>query len=199
MLNFVAISCIFVRLFPRSNRLFAARSVIGEPKGNGTSFARDGGMSRQATVEDLTVDFLVPACLASRYRARLVAVSASEAELRLSFCPSMFRSGDLTACPAEISLVVAVPSVAAAYSRSRARTATAPRSGTSRSRYRRRRRPRAVAQRLSRRKAGGRTRGLRGARRSPARSPRAGRRRLAPLAEAERQLSGRTAPEARAW
>jgi hypothetical protein len=64
------------------------------------------GMSRQATVEDLTVDFLVPACLASRYRARLVAVSASEAELRLSFCPSMFRSGELTACPAEISLIV---------------------------------------------------------------------------------------------
>ena len=64
------------------------------------------GMSRQATVEDLTVDFLVPACLASRYRARLVAVSAAEAELRLSFCPSMFRSGELTACPAEISLIV---------------------------------------------------------------------------------------------
>jgi hypothetical protein len=63
-------------------------------------------MSRQATVEDLTVDFIVPACLASRYRARLVAVSASEAELRLSFCPSMFRSGELTACPAEISLIV---------------------------------------------------------------------------------------------
>jgi hypothetical protein len=77
-----------------------------EPEGNGTWFAEDGGMSRQATVEDLTVDFLVPACLASRYRARLVAVSASEAELQLSFCPSMFRSGDLTACPAEISLVV---------------------------------------------------------------------------------------------
>jgi len=63
-------------------------------------------MSRQAIVEDLTVDFIVPACLASRYRARLVAVSASEAELRLSFCPSMFRSGELTACPAEISLIV---------------------------------------------------------------------------------------------
>ena len=63
-------------------------------------------MSRQAIVEDLTVDFLVPACLASRYRARLVAVSASEAELRLSFCPSMFRSGELTVCPAELSLIV---------------------------------------------------------------------------------------------
>jgi hypothetical protein len=62
-------------------------------------------MSRHAT-EELTVDFLVPACQASRYRARLVAVSASEAELRLSFCPSMFRSGGLTACPAEISVIV---------------------------------------------------------------------------------------------
>jgi hypothetical protein len=63
-------------------------------------------MSRQATTEDLTVDFLVPACLASRYRARLVAVSPAAAELRLSFCPSMFRSGDLTACPAELSLII---------------------------------------------------------------------------------------------
>lgn len=63
-------------------------------------------MLRQAAVEDLTVDFLVPACLASRYRARLVAVSSAAAELRLSFCPSMFRSGDLTACPAELSLIV---------------------------------------------------------------------------------------------
>ncbi len=65
-------------------------------------------MSRQATNENLTVDFLVPACLASRYRARLVTVSASEAELQLSFCPKMFRSGELTACPAEISLIVGV-------------------------------------------------------------------------------------------
>jgi hypothetical protein len=63
-------------------------------------------MSRQATIENLTVDFLVPACLASRYRARLVTVSAAEAELQLSFCPKMFRTGELTACPAEISLIV---------------------------------------------------------------------------------------------
>jgi hypothetical protein len=64
------------------------------------------GMSRQGAIENLIVDFLVPACFASRYRARLVAVSAAEAELQLSFCPKMFRSGDLTACPAEISLIV---------------------------------------------------------------------------------------------
>jgi hypothetical protein len=63
-------------------------------------------MSRQGAIENLTVDFLVPACLASRYRARLVTVSAAEAELQLSFCPKMFRSGELTVCPAEISLIV---------------------------------------------------------------------------------------------
>jgi hypothetical protein len=63
-------------------------------------------MSRQGAIENLTLDFLVPACLASRYRARLVTVSPAEAELQLSFCPKMFRSGDLTACPAEISLIV---------------------------------------------------------------------------------------------
>jgi hypothetical protein len=63
-------------------------------------------MGHQATIENLTVDFLVPACLASRYRARLLTVSAAEAELQLSFCPKMFRSGELTACPAEISLIV---------------------------------------------------------------------------------------------
>ncbi len=63
-------------------------------------------MSRQDAIENLTVDFLVPACLASRYRARLVAVSETEAEIQLSICPKMFRSGELTACPAEISLIV---------------------------------------------------------------------------------------------
>jgi hypothetical protein len=63
-------------------------------------------MSRRGAIENLTVDFLVPARLASRYRARLVAVSAGAAELQLSFCPKMFRSGELTACPAEISLIV---------------------------------------------------------------------------------------------
>jgi hypothetical protein len=53
----------------------------------------------------LVIDFLVPACLASRYRARLTALSPFEAELRLSFCPSIFRSGILNCCPAEISVV----------------------------------------------------------------------------------------------
>jgi hypothetical protein len=57
-------------------------------------------------VSDLVVDFLVPACLASRYRARLAALSSLEAELRFAFCPSMFRSGTIDSCPAEISLVL---------------------------------------------------------------------------------------------
>jgi hypothetical protein len=55
---------------------------------------------------DLVVDFLVPACLASRYRARLSSLSPLEAELRFAFCPSIFRSGTVDSCPAEISLVL---------------------------------------------------------------------------------------------
>jgi hypothetical protein len=56
-------------------------------------------------VSDLVVDFLVPASLASRYRARLASLSPLEAQLRFAFCPSIFRSGIVDSCPAEISLV----------------------------------------------------------------------------------------------
>jgi hypothetical protein len=59
---------------------------------------------RSLSVQDLVLDLLVPARLASRYRARLEALSMSEAELHLTFCPSIFRSGDVASCPAEISL-----------------------------------------------------------------------------------------------
>ena len=59
---------------------------------------------RSLSVQDLVLDLLVPARLASRYRARLESLSMIEAELRLTFCPSLFRSGDVSSCPAEISL-----------------------------------------------------------------------------------------------
>jgi len=55
---------------------------------------------------ELVVDFLVPAYLASRYRARLASLSPFGAELRLAFCPSIFRSGAFESCPAEISLAL---------------------------------------------------------------------------------------------
>ena len=51
------------------------------------------GMSRQGAIENLVVDFLVPACLASRYRARLVAVSAQRRSCELSFCPKHVSVG----------------------------------------------------------------------------------------------------------
>jgi hypothetical protein len=60
---------------------------------------------RPGTTE-LVVDFLVPACVASRYRARLASLSPIEAELRFAFCPSIFRSGAVESCPAEISLAL---------------------------------------------------------------------------------------------
>ncbi len=60
-------------------------------------------MRHNGQADELIVDFLVPARLASRYRARLAAVSAFEAELRLAFCPMIFRSGILSCCPAEIT------------------------------------------------------------------------------------------------
>ncbi|HSD11375.1 MAG TPA: hypothetical protein VLF14_10335 [Candidatus Binatia bacterium] len=75
------------------------------------SFALTGDMKRKGSAGGLLIDFLVPACLASRYRARLTALSPAEAELRLSFCPSIFRSGTLTCCPAEISAVFGAAAV----------------------------------------------------------------------------------------
>jgi hypothetical protein len=71
----------------------------------GTSIASPTAVARNA-VSDLVVDFLVPACLASRYRARLASLSPLEAELRFAFCPSIFRSGTIDSCAAEISLVL---------------------------------------------------------------------------------------------
>jgi hypothetical protein len=68
-------------------------------------------MKRKGMTGGLLIDFLVPASLASRYRARLTALSRAEAELSLSFCPSIFRSGVLTCCPAEISAVFGASAV----------------------------------------------------------------------------------------
>jgi hypothetical protein len=55
---------------------------------------------------DVVVDFLVPARLASRYRASVTAISPLEAELRFAFCPSIFASGVLVSCPAAMLVVV---------------------------------------------------------------------------------------------
>jgi hypothetical protein len=68
-------------------------------------------MKQKGVAGGLLIDFLVPARLASRYRAQLTALSPAEAELRLSFCPSIFRSGALTCCPAEISAVFGAAAV----------------------------------------------------------------------------------------
>jgi hypothetical protein len=66
---------------------------------------------KSVTGGGLVIDFLVPASLASRYWARLTALSPAEAELSLSFCPSIFRSGARTCCPAEISAVFGASAV----------------------------------------------------------------------------------------
>ena len=66
---------------------------------------------KSVTGGGLVIDFLVPASLASRYWARLTALSSAEAELSLSFCPSIFRSGARTCCPAEISAVFGASAV----------------------------------------------------------------------------------------
>jgi hypothetical protein len=71
----------------------------------GTAVAFSIAVTRNAA-SDLVVDFLVPACLASRYRARLSSLSPLGAELRFAFCPSIFRSGTVDSCSAEISLVL---------------------------------------------------------------------------------------------
>ena len=86
-------------------------AMSGALRGTGMAFAAPIGMNRSGFAAGLVVDFLVPARLASRYRARLTALSPLEAELRLSFCPSIFRSGALTCCPAEISAVFGAAAV----------------------------------------------------------------------------------------
>lgn len=63
-------------------------------------------MKQNGSASDIVLDFLVPARLASRYRVRLKALSPLSAELQLAFCPSIFRSGVLVSCPAELSLVL---------------------------------------------------------------------------------------------
>src|SRR5215471_3831938 len=68
-------------------------------------------MRQKGMTGGLVIDFLVPASLASRYWARLTALSPAEAELSLSFCPSIFRSGARTCCPAEISAVFGASAV----------------------------------------------------------------------------------------
>lgn len=55
---------------------------------------------------ELVVDFALPASLASRYRARLVAVSRLEVQVRFFFQPSLFRKQLLESYPVELSLVL---------------------------------------------------------------------------------------------
>jgi hypothetical protein len=55
---------------------------------------------------EVLIDFLVPAKLASRYRARLAEVSFHEVRLELPFRPAPFRLGILVSCPARLTLVV---------------------------------------------------------------------------------------------
>ena len=64
---------------------------------------------------EIVVDFVLPASFASRYRARLTALSRLDGQIRLAFCPSIFRSG-VSSCPADVwlisgSVVVCVRSV----------------------------------------------------------------------------------------
>lgn len=55
-------------------------------------------------VVDFVIDFHVPASVASRYRAHLVSVTRSEAQVRFLFPPGVFRSIRNDSCAAEISL-----------------------------------------------------------------------------------------------
>ena len=56
------------------------------------------------TPDDAQLDFLVPAKLASRYRARIIEVSNEEARLRMPFLPSMFRKGVMASCAAQLTV-----------------------------------------------------------------------------------------------
>lgn len=76
---------------------------------------------------DLVIDLLVPASVASRYRARLVAASSVEAEIVFYFCPSVFRSGVLESCPASLSVGAALEFVQLGGILRVERTATAAR------------------------------------------------------------------------
>jgi hypothetical protein len=70
----------------------------------GTWLAVESRMKRKALPSDLVIDLLLPATFASRYRARLTSLSRLDAQLRLAFCPSVFRSG-VSSCPADVTLV----------------------------------------------------------------------------------------------
>ena len=61
-------------------------------------------MKHEKAPPELVVDLIVPASIASRYRARLIALTRLDAQLRLAFCPSIFRSG-VPSCAAVIWLV----------------------------------------------------------------------------------------------
>ena len=61
-------------------------------------------MTHKKAPAELVVDLIVPASIASRYRARLIALTRLDAQLRLAFCPSLFRSG-VSSCGAVIWLV----------------------------------------------------------------------------------------------
>jgi hypothetical protein len=50
---------------------------------------------------ELVIDLVLPARFASRYRARLTALSRLGAQIRLAFCPSIFRAG-VSSCPADV-------------------------------------------------------------------------------------------------
>jgi len=64
-------------------------------------------MKRKSPPSDLVIDLRLPASFASRYRARLTSLSRLDGQLRLAFCPSVFRSG-VSSCPADVSLVAGV-------------------------------------------------------------------------------------------
>ena len=53
---------------------------------------------------ELVIDFVLPASFASRYRARLTALSRLDGQIRLAFCPSIFRAG-VSSCPADVWLI----------------------------------------------------------------------------------------------
>ena len=61
-------------------------------------------MKRKTAPSDLVIDLLLPASFASRYRARLTSLSRLDGQLRLAFCPSVFRSG-VSSCPADVTMV----------------------------------------------------------------------------------------------
>lgn len=89
---------------PARPRALGRRGEAERETGDGTWIAPPYPMSCKCLRRDLLIDFLVPASVASRYRARLVSLEALEAEVAFRYCPSVFRSGVLHSCPASLSL-----------------------------------------------------------------------------------------------